>query len=313
MSMRARAENRDVLSPATWITSFVVATALGVAIAFQAWSNSRSPQKPPTFWDARVIQPQLIPWYVWATLAPAVMLVLNRTRAFDGWKRWTMYGGLAIPTILLQTVVAAFALGWWWSFPSWTPRDPGWHINDLLRTRSVLGVLVYALIVAIYHARFVRPHESPSHPEEAVSHPEGVEAQAKTTEACPDASDSERRGSLSSQGSSTVSAHSGPIALRVGDRVIFVHAHQIDWIEADRDYVNVHVGGTPHRVRQTITAMEARLPADKLIRVSRSAIVNLDAVKEMQPWFRGNFVIILRNGARVTTGARYRDRLSRRL
>jgi hypothetical protein len=84
-------------------------------------------------------------------------------------------------------------------------------------------------------------------------------------------------------------------------------------IEADGDYVIAHAGTANHRVRQTITAMEARLPSEQLIRVSRSAIVNIGAVAEIQPWFRGNFVILLRSGARVTTGARYRDRIARRL
>jgi len=95
--------------------------------------------------------------------------------------------------------------------------------------------------------------------------------------------------------------------------VWFVESSDIDWIEADGDYVIVHVGTTRHRIRETISSMERRVPQGQLVRVSRSAIVNLSAVREMQRWFRGNFVIILRDGTRITTGARYRDRLIRRI
>jgi two-component system LytT family response regulator len=106
---------------------------------------------------------------------------------------------------------------------------------------------------------------------------------------------------------------SGPLALKAADRVFFVEPRDIDWIEADGDYLIVHVGTVQHRIRETISSIERRVPADFLVRVSRSAIVNLTSVREMQRWFRGNFVIILRDGTRVTTGAKYRDRIVRRI
>jgi two-component system LytT family response regulator len=105
-----------------------------------------------------------------------------------------------------------------------------------------------------------------------------------------------------------------PLALRVrertGERVIFLAAERIDWVEAEGDYLRVHAGGAVHRTRGRISAMEALLPGSRFERVNRSVIVNLGFVHEMQPWFRGKFVLVLRDGARVVTGDRYRDRIA---
>jgi len=101
-----------------------------------------------------------------------------------------------------------------------------------------------------------------------------------------------------------------PLALRVGDRVIFLSAQQIDWVEAEGDYLRVHASGVVHRARGRISGMETLLSGGRFERVNRSVIVNLGFVHEMQPWFRGKFVLVLRDGTRVITGDRYRDRIA---
>jgi two-component system LytT family response regulator len=58
-----------------------------------------------------------------------------------------------------------------------------------------------------------------------------------------------------------------------------------------------------------MAALEARLPAEKFLRISRSTIVNVDRIKELQPRFHGEYVVILRNGTRLTLSRTYRDRL----
>lgn len=266
----------------TWLTSFGLATVLGLVVALQGWLGYHGPNKF-SFWDARVIQPQLIPWYVWATFAPGLLLLLDRTRPASRTpgQRIATYVALAGAAILFHALVAGIAIGWWWSFPSPAPLDPGWHIVDQLRTHTGLSLLVFAFVVAVYHAR--RQIDLPPAPSPA---PSGVRTAAVSV---------------------------APLALRVADRIVFVRPQEIDWIQADGDYVIVHVGTVRHRIRETITRMEAKVPPAKLIRVSRSAIVNIDAVRELQPWFRGNFVIVIRNGARVTTGAQFRARLLRLL
>ena len=83
----------------------------------------------------------------------------------------------------------------------------------------------------------------------------------------------------------------------------------IDWIEAADNYVNLHVGNEAHLHRETLTALAERLPPKKFMRISRSTIVNVDRIKELQPLFHGEYAVILRNGATLTLSRSYRDAL----
>jgi two-component system LytT family response regulator len=89
------------------------------------------------------------------------------------------------------------------------------------------------------------------------------------------------------------------ILVRDGGRVIFVSVGDLDWIEAADYYVKLHVGGRAYLLRQSLQTLEARLDPARFFRVHRSAVVNLDRVKELQPLFRGEHVVILHDGTRV--------------
>ncbi|MCX6886513.1 MAG: LytTR family DNA-binding domain-containing protein [Verrucomicrobia bacterium] len=90
------------------------------------------------------------------------------------------------------------------------------------------------------------------------------------------------------------------IAVRVGDRTLFVKTSEIDSIEAAGNYVVLQVGKENHVVRETLTALEASLDPHQFIRISRSALVNIDQIKELQPMFKGDHAVILRNGKQLT-------------
>ena len=92
-------------------------------------------------------------------------------------------------------------------------------------------------------------------------------------------------------------------------RSVFVRTSDVDWVEAARNYVRLHVGDRTHVLRSTLSALEQRLDPERFRRVSRSALVNLDRVREVQPWFHGDAILILENGARVTLSRRYRRNL----
>jgi len=92
-------------------------------------------------------------------------------------------------------------------------------------------------------------------------------------------------------------------------RVIFVRTESIDWIEADGNYVRLHAGSESHYVRATLGKLEAQLPPANFMRISRSAVVNLERVKELQPLFYGDYVVILQNGSRLNMTRNYRDRV----
>jgi len=92
-------------------------------------------------------------------------------------------------------------------------------------------------------------------------------------------------------------------------RSFFVRARDVEWVEARRNYVRLHAAGRAHVVRGTLTALERRLDPERFRRVNRSALVNVDRVREVQPWFHGDAIVILESGARVTLSRRYRLQL----
>jgi two-component system LytT family response regulator len=103
------------------------------------------------------------------------------------------------------------------------------------------------------------------------------------------------------------------LVVKSGGRIFFLKVADIDWFEASGNYVTLHVGRSSHLVRGTMTTLEGRLDPDRFLRVRRSAIVNLERVKELQPWFKGEQVLVLTDGTRLTVGRAFRDRLERLL
>jgi len=97
------------------------------------------------------------------------------------------------------------------------------------------------------------------------------------------------------------------MAIKTSGRVIFIKTSDIDWIEAADNYVNLHVGNESHLHRETLTALAERLPPKKFMRISRSTIVNVDRIKELQPLFHGEYAVILRNGTTLTLSRSYRE------
>ena len=89
-------------------------------------------------------------------------------------------------------------------------------------------------------------------------------------------------------------------------RRVFIRTMDVDWIEAGRNYVRLHVGDRIHLVRSGLSALEQRLDPGRFRRISRSAVVNVDRVREIQPWFHGDAVLILHSGARLPLSRRFR-------
>jgi two-component system LytT family response regulator len=99
------------------------------------------------------------------------------------------------------------------------------------------------------------------------------------------------------------------IAVKSGGRVTLVRVDEIDYVEAASNYVELHIGRESHLLRETMAKIESRLPADKFLRISRSTIVQIDRVKELQPLFHGEYSVILRDGTKLTLSRTYRDKL----
>ena len=99
--------------------------------------------------------------------------------------------------------------------------------------------------------------------------------------------------------------------VRARDRVIVVNADEVDWIEAADYYVSLHVGEKTHLLRETMSDLEKRLDPERFFRVHRSAIVNVDRVREIHPMFRGDCALVLSDGARVRLSRTRRDEFER--
>ena len=99
------------------------------------------------------------------------------------------------------------------------------------------------------------------------------------------------------------------LVFKQNGRVVFIRIETIDWVESDGNYVRIHAGTASHHFRETLSALESQLPDAKFMRISRSTIVNLDRIKECQPMFYGDYVVILQNGSKLSMSRNYRDRL----
>ncbi len=86
------------------------------------------------------------------------------------------------------------------------------------------------------------------------------------------------------------------IAVKSGDRTIFVKASEIEYAEAAGNYVVLHTGRENHVIRETLGALEYQLDPRRFVRINRSTLVNIEQIRELQPAFKGEHVVVLRNG-----------------
>ena len=89
------------------------------------------------------------------------------------------------------------------------------------------------------------------------------------------------------------------LVVRTPERTIFVRSEDVDWVEAAGNYAVLHVGKDTHIIRETMSSLETQLPAEVFLRVSRSAIINLRRVRELQALMPGEHIAILTSGQRV--------------
>jgi two-component system LytT family response regulator len=99
------------------------------------------------------------------------------------------------------------------------------------------------------------------------------------------------------------------LVIKSSGRVYFVKTEDIDWIEAAGNYARVHVGAESHLLRETMSALEAKLDSNRFVRIHRSTIVNLERIQELQPWFHGDYVVILQDGRQLTLSRGYRQKM----
>jgi two-component system, LytTR family, response regulator len=101
------------------------------------------------------------------------------------------------------------------------------------------------------------------------------------------------------------------IPIKNNGKILFINLIDIDWISSADNYVELHVGSHSYLLRETMNSIAVRLPQEQFVRVSRTAIVNVSRVQELQPLFHGEYSINLKTGAKVTLSRSHRDQLPR--
>lgn len=99
------------------------------------------------------------------------------------------------------------------------------------------------------------------------------------------------------------------LVIKNGGRVFFLETGEIEWVEAEGNYVRIHTEKKSHLLRETIGGLESQLDPKQFLRVHRSHIVRIDSIRELQPWFHGEYHIILHNGTKLTLSRNYREQL----
>jgi len=101
------------------------------------------------------------------------------------------------------------------------------------------------------------------------------------------------------------------LLVKADGRVFFIKTDELEWIEAEGNYVNLHIGNKKYLFREAISTLEAQLNPKQFRRISRSTIVNIDSVAEFQPRFRGDYWVVLRSGVKLKLSHRYRSNLDK--
>ena len=101
------------------------------------------------------------------------------------------------------------------------------------------------------------------------------------------------------------------LVVRAGGKTVFLRSDEIEWVEASGNYVRLHANGQNYMLRDSMKNMETKLDPDLFVRIHRSAIVNVDHIRELEPYFHGEYVVILRDGTRLMASRVFSDRLDR--
>ena len=276
-----------------WVGWLSFWTVLGLAFAAQVFLAGQRLGQPSDTWG-QAIRMSLPDWYVWGLFALLVARLKQRVPidAISWGYNFAFHVAVSLLVALahlaisvpLQTVLQVVA---------GEPRHISTYFVNNFATVYLWNVVVYWSILAGVHARDYR-RDLREHRRRAAE----LEARLQELHATAAVADEP-------------AARRHPERLLVAEdgRSFFVRTADVDWIEAARNYVRLHAGDRVHTVRTTLATLEARLDPERFRRISRSALVNLDRVREVQPWFHGDAVVILESGARVSLSRRYRANL----
>ena len=94
-----------------------------------------------------------------------------------------------------------------------------------------------------------------------------------------------------------------------GQRSVFIRVEQIDWIEAERNYVRLHVGGQSYLLRENVSRIATALDPAMFCQIHRSTVVNIDRIQEVESLSNAEYLVVLRDGTKLSSGRKYRGNL----
>jgi two-component system, LytTR family, response regulator len=108
-------------------------------------------------------------------------------------------------------------------------------------------------------------------------------------------------------------AYATRVLVRRDDRMSFLPVSEIDWIESSGNYVTVHSSGRAEQVRITLTSLLDRLDPAQFARIHRGTAVNLSRIREIHPWYGGDYTAVLVDGKELRVSRTYREALLKTL
>jgi two-component system LytT family response regulator len=99
------------------------------------------------------------------------------------------------------------------------------------------------------------------------------------------------------------------LAIRSGERILFLSIDEVDWMEAEQNYVRIHAGSSTHLLHVPMNTLESRLDPDVFLRIHRSYIVNIKRVRQLWSSTHGQYIVELSNGVRLTSGRTYGEKI----
>jgi LytTr DNA-binding domain len=273
---------------------FAFWSLLGLLASAQLhFAHQRFATDPHSWWEA--LESALPEWYLWGLLSPVVAWLARRfqvDRANFG-RHFFIHLGASLDIALLHVLGAVTVQN---ALHAW--RGEAFPFAQRLVDNFTVffhwDVVIYWAILAVVHA--LDYHRDA---EVRRAHAAELEAQLRALIGGPSGV----------EGGSARPRYSDRLLAADDGRSFFLRTADVHWFEAARNYVRVHAGDRVHILRTTLVSLEGRLDPERFRRISRSVVVNLDRVREVQPWFHGDAVVILEGGARLSLSRRYRAHL----
>jgi len=266
------------IRPRPGATAIAAAIGCGIvaALSIQEYFTRHWGGGPRNY--ATILFAQAIGAAVWLAFIPLIIRPVTRRVPLSGGgivRHALIVGGVAVVhTLIVATLFASY----YYPGSLLAIRDV---FRDRMHTVFAWSVVIYLILAGLLSWQRAAIPAPPTEP--AASAPDMFEGEQR-------ASTPLRR-----------------VLVRNEGRVVPVSADQIDWLEAADNHVIIHAGTMAHKVRGSLNGFADRLDPTAFVRVHRGAIVNVNRIREVQTWFHGELVAILKDDTRVTVGRTYRD------